>query len=60
MITVICPYCENGIALLFDKLDELMIKNKSICVCNNCKKNFIAYNGKTQIETKKKDDMCET
>lgn len=53
MISVICPHCGNAICILAQPcMDELIKYGRGLCKCYECKKHFVIYNGKTQIEAK--------
>lgn len=44
MLTVICPYCEIGVAVPFDLLLRDLISNKEItCKCTECYHDFIVF-----------------
>ena len=44
MLTVICPYCEIGVAVPFDMLLHDLISNKeTTCKCTECNHNFIVF-----------------
>lgn len=44
MLTVICPYCEIGVAVPFDMLLHDLISNKeTTCKCTECNHDFIVF-----------------
>ena len=44
MLTVICPYCEIGVAVPFDTLShDLIINKETTCKCTECNHNFIVF-----------------
>lgn len=55
MISVVCPYCEYGIGIIFDNcMRDLITKGSATCTCTKCKNEFIISNGKNELEVKKK------
>ena len=53
MMSVICPYCEIGIGILFDQcLHDLMNTGRSSSICTNCNHKFIIFAKDNKIKTK--------